>query len=102
MSLFDDPDYLIDASPKQLAYLRQLIRDTEKKQKRQRETILEGEVIGFSLGGNRRPDGKIAVSGSTRVIDEWPEVLPLNGNRFTLENVVESGPEGTWEEAQYC
>ena len=98
MSLFDDPYYLIDASPKQLAYLKQLIKDTEKMQK---DYIRQGEIIGFSLGGARRADNYIELAGSKRVIKEWPAVLPLDGNRFTLENVVKS-EISNWEEAQYC
>jgi hypothetical protein len=61
-------------------------------------TLKDGDIAGFSLVGERRPDSWIELNG--RKINRWPEEITHNGNTFTLEDLVIGS--GGHEEAIYC
>lgn len=62
-------------------------------------TIEDHELAGFGMGGTRLPDGKIQISGSGKLIPDWPSEVTLLGDTFTLET-VQKGSNG-WENAEY-
>lgn len=77
----------------------QIMNDMLEQRANNAFTLEDHELAGIGMGGTRLPDGKIQISGSGKLIPDWPSEVTLLGDTFTLES-VQKGSNG-WENAEY-
>jgi hypothetical protein len=64
------------------------------------EPYLKEFIGGFSLVGDRQPDGTLKAWGGDTIIDNWPAEVTIFDITFTLEDVNRT-PGRTHEEGIY-